>query len=93
MNGAVAALSHPLVAALIVTSLTAMVGLAGGTFAVTYRNHRILTGEDGVEHDPGLVGEVHDLGRETERNSRALREMGARKTHRTDSEAPDRGGE
>lgn len=76
-------LAHPLVAGLVVALLgvTASAGL--GTFVMTLRHHRLLTGEDVVDSDEGLIGayeDIDDRSRENERRSRA----NARALARTD---------
>ncbi|WP_255198005.1 hypothetical protein [Halorarius litoreus] len=67
-------LAHPLVAGLLVAVIVAGSSAACGAFAMTLRNHRLLTGEDVVDSDDGLIGAVQvvdDRARENERRSRA----------------------
>lgn len=76
-------LGHPLVAGLVVTLLCVSSSAAVGTFVMTVRHHRLLTGEDVVDSDEGLIGTVEDVderARENERRSRT----NARALARTD---------
>lgn len=65
-------LAHPLVAGLVVAIVTAGSSAAVGTFVLTLRNHRLLTGDPAVDGDDGLVGTVEENERRSRANARTL---------------------
>lgn len=61
--------------------LATLLEMARRTYALTKRNNRLLTGEEGLEEDRGLVGRMDRLEAYAERNEAALRREGALPLH------------
>lgn len=72
MSGLSSVLAHPLVAGLLVTTAATTASAALGTFVLTLRNHRLLTGEDADDTDDGLLGRVSDLEERTATHEQVL---------------------
>lgn len=62
----------PFVAAVLATAVAAVVASAVATAVLTYRNHRLLVGEQADATDDGLLGRVAQLERRVKSVRRAL---------------------